>query len=222
MLPKWGNWPAFPLCCVLYSQMDLCRGNAQNSNKLFTWKMSRRGHLRIHTWLAKKYFSLICSRNSAVQPFSLGLKSPVQDGNETRFSSLSFIWWNPTTPYHTGPVDPLWGSPRSFYITSHKDCRSTLSGAALHPRWCNVLPSLLCGLFYSKGNIKHDWVKLPMATLRDQLYYSWDFVPEVGSYTRNKMVKYQIGQWSYSCFILAGIRKNKEGGKKTLKPGIFI
>lgn len=39
-------------------------------------------------------------------------------------------------------------------------------------------------------------------------------MPEVGFYTRNKMVEYQIGKWSYSCFILAGIRKNKEVKKK--------
>lgn len=119
------------------------------------------------------------------------------------------------------PTLRLWGSLRSFYVTSHKDCRSILSGAAFHRRWCSVLPPLLCGLFYSKCNVKYDWVirMLPVATSRDQLHYSWDFVPEVGSYTRNKIVKYQIGKWNYPCFILAEIRKNK--GEKTTQDSNF-
>ena len=45
-------------------------------------------------------------------------------------------------------------------------------------------------------------------------YIIHETVPEVGSYTRNKTVKYQIGKLSYSWFILAGIRKTKVGNKK--------
>lgn len=190
--------------------MDLCRANTQTSNKwsLLLGKCLIVGISGFTVNCPKKYFSPICSRNSVVQLFSLWLKSPVQEGNEVRFSSLRFIWWNPASLYHIGSVDPLWVSPRS-YVTSHKDCRSLLTDAAFHPKWCNVLPSSLCDLFYSKDNIKYDWVIriLPMATSREQLHYSWEFVLEVGSYTRNKIMKYQIGKVSYFCFILAGTGK---------------
>lgn len=160
--------------------MELCRDKAQTPNKrsLFTWKMAWLGisgfilHWQKSIFLSSAVEILFCS------PLALGLKSPVLEGNEKIFSSLTFIWWNPTTLYHIRPVDPLQGSPRSFYITSHKDCRSILNASVFHPRWCSVLPSLLCGLFYSKSNLKYDWVIriLPMATSRDQLHYSWDFV----------------------------------------------
>lgn len=140
--------------------------------------------------LTGKKKSLICSGNSVVQPFSLGLKMSCVGSKLNKFLFPHFDLVKPhyfvshKAYWQTLRVPKVFSQNFSQRLKVHPEC------AVWHPRQGSVLPPLPCGWFLSKAAIKYEWVIAisPMATSGDQLLYSWAFVPKGGCWTRNKTV----------------------------------
>lgn len=147
MLKKRGNRPGFLL--VTPSIVEWTFVEAKHKLPTNDYFLLGKGLVGISAFTLhwqKKYFSLICSRNSAVQPFSLVLK-PVQEGNRDCLPSGS----SDETPEGLlrGTLSRSAGSRGLFYAAPHKDYRPIPSGAGFLPS--TVFRLLSSAAYFKRG-----------------------------------------------------------------------